>query len=286
MKNMSTFSRSLVVVILCWAVSPPLQAQVVVYPVVAVDQVFTSGTYRDASQEKISHYGVRISFIDHWNSAWTGGYRRTGIAYTGGFEYLQNQFLLSKGHSFVVGSNLLSLRSDLVYTSSNSALTDKSVTFYGGLWYHLVASNLILGVQAQGNLFKDVRTMGVSGSVSGGIGTGGWLTGRVNVDRFADDIGHGQTLLSTNVSYYHSLSHSVGMLLTGKYGRRSLYYEPDIFLLYNTFDAHRAGGGFTVFVAPWPWGSLFADISYDRFSPVAGGTYSATYYSIGGRLAF
>ncbi len=278
--------RILFVSVLLWAMSSAPVAQVVVYPIVTVDQTFTYGTYQKAPQENIVHYAARISYIDHWNSSWMGGYRRTGISYSSGFEYRQHQFLLSKGHTVVAGANLIALRGDFLYLSSNSPLTDGSFTMFAGLWYHLLAAELTLGIQAHANVYEDVSTFGASGVLTTALSKRGWITGRVNLDQFSVDVGHGRTLLSANLSYYHLITASAGALFSAKTGTRSLYYEPDIFLLYNTFDAHQLGGGLTIFVAPWPWLSLFADVSHDRFKPVGGETYNTTYFSAGGRLVF
>jgi len=286
MNKLKVNSGILFMFLLFRVTSPSSEAQVIVYPVVTTDQTITYGTYRDAFQENITHYAGKISYIDHWNSSWSGGYRRTGISYTNGFEYLQHQFVGSKGHSFVVGSNLLSVRGDILYISSNSALTDGNVTLYGGMWYYDIPTQLTIGLHAQGNVFQDLRTIGMSGLVSGRIGEGKWITGRVNVDRFSSDIGYGRALVSLNASYSHLLSPSTSFLLSGKFGKRSLYYEPDIFLLYNTRDAHSSGGGITLFFAPWRSVSLFADVSIDRFVPVGSQPYVATYFSIGGQFIF
>lgn len=286
MNTLNIISRAIIILVTFRVFLLPLEAQVIVYPVVTTYQTFTYGTYREANQESITHYAARISYVDRWNSSWSGGYRRTGISYKTGFDYLQHQFVGSKGHSFVVGSNLLSVRGDLLYISSNSTLTDRNVTFYGGMAYYDVPTYLTLGLQAQGNVFQDVNTLGISGFVSGRIGEGRWITGRVNVDRFSTDIGYGRVLVSGNASYLQMLSTSMSLLLSGKFGRRSLYYEPDIFLLYNTFDAHTSGGGITLFVAPWRSVSLFADVSIDRFVPVGSQSYMVTYFSIGGQFIF
>ncbi len=263
-----------------------LHSQVRTYPIFAVSQKATFGAYQSASQERIYHLSTEFTYVPGWNGSWSVLYRRTGLDYDDGFAYRQNQFTGSTTQVFPVGESFGFFRADLAYVSSNSTVTDKNFTAYGEVG---LSKNENRSGSSFGGFFshyQDVNSYGASALFWTGVSERSTLRMRINYNGFSGRIRNGENLLSGNISLYYVASPEVGVLFFAEGGRRSLFYESDIKLVYNTSDALSTAGGISIFYSPGSGISLLGDVTYERFEGLSGGTYHVMYLTFGGSVSF
>ncbi|MGH2569037.1 MAG: hypothetical protein ACRDGA_11925, partial [Bacteroidota bacterium] len=215
------------------------------------------------------------------SSSWSFLYRGTGLDYHDGFGYRQNQLGGSMVQLIALGNNFLSTRVDLTYINSNSSLTENNTTLYGEVGYGISGGWLGGTVGGYWSDFADERTVG--GSLLWWLKLGELTTAsvRVNADRFSGTYRDAESFYSAKAALSSLISNRVGFLVAGTAGRRSLFYEQDIKLVYNTLDVLTREVSTTMFLYPAVGTTMLIDVTFDRFEAFNGGTYRVVYLTTG-----
>ncbi len=258
-----------------------LNAQVIIYPIVAVHAKATTGSYRDADQKEISHMSTEVAYLPTWSSSWSFLYRRSGLEYSTGFQYEQNHFVVSTTHVLPFSESFLILRSDVAYVTSNSALTNQNVTLFGELDYSTQQGWNGLSLKGFYSHFEDVKSVGAGAGFWTGLGRYAVMSLGAQIVALSGTYRDGERLVFGSASLYVPVSQSVGLLTAGGAGRRSMFYEPAIKLVYNTLDANSLQASETVFLSLGKGVSLLADATYERFDAFGGGSYGVLYLTGG-----
>lgn len=261
-----------------------LQAQVKLYPLFTVSQKGTFGSYRSADQEKIFHLVTEGSYAPNWNSLWTFCYRRSGVDYADGFVYRQNHLTLSTTQWIAVDQGFWTFRSDIVYVSSNSGVTDANLALFAEVGAIGDESRYGGGVGWFFSAFADTRSYGISPAVWMRVGTVNIFTLKTTLLGYSGNFRDGQHLFSGQASLYLPVSSRAALLVSGEIGSRALFYDPDIKLVYNTLDLQSLGGGMTLFLSAGDAVGVLADVSLERYQDGSGKRYTVTYVTLGAKI--
>jgi len=270
--------------LLLFSLPLPLFSQVRTYPIYYVSQKGTYGTYHHAEQKKIFHLSTEVSILTTWNRSISFLYRRSGIDYANGFVYQQNQFTGSYSQVFSAGNDFLWTRLDLSYVNSNADLTNKNFTVYGESGYESSGARAGIGFGGFYSNYVDVRSYAASVFAWTKSGGRSFLSSKFNFNTFSGKIHHLKKFYSGTISLYLPSSDRAAFLLSGFIGKRSLFYDSDIRLLYNTADTHLAGGSTTIFFYPLRSVILLLDGTFERYEAFSGGKYNVLYFTLGGTL--
>lgn len=263
-----------------------VHSQVRIYPIFTAEQKITYGAYQDAEQSSIYHLATELTLLRGWDESWSLAYRKSGINYRSGFRYSQNQFVASTSHALPVGNNLLTIRADGIYITSNSDITQDNPSAYAQIGYSMdgFTKGFILGGFM--SWFPEVKSSGFSVLYWTMINPTGSVSIRLNRDLLSEDMGNGTSFFSGSIAWYQPILPLYAFLTQVKIGKRSLFYDQDIKLVYNTDHANTLGGSVALFIQPTESVMFLADISYDRFGSVGIDPYAVLYYTLGARVTF
>lgn len=276
--------RAFLLVLLLCILSLPLRSQVRTYPLYYISQKGTYGTYRDAEQKKIFHLSTDVSIVPTWNRTISFLYRRSQIDYSKGFVYKQNQVTGSYSQVFSAGDDFLWTRLDLTYVNSNADLTNKNFTLYAESGYKSSGGRAGLGFGGFYSNYVDVRSFAASIFVWTQFSGQSYLSSKFNFNTFSGNLHDQKKFYSGSLSFYLPSSDKVAFLFSGIIGKRSLFYDSDIKLLYNTSDIHLLGGSGTIFLYPTPSLIVFLDKTFASYEAFRGGKYRVFYFTLGGIL--
>jgi len=266
--------------------APGLRAQVRTYPIYEIRPIATVGFYSDATQQRLLHLSTEFSVAPDWRSTYALLYRRTTLDYKDGFGYRQNQISGSVTRLFSSGDQYFSFRADLSVATSNSAETDGSVTaFCEGGW---IATGGAWGMSGGGfyGSYPDGKTWGGTGGLWTVFLNRHVFSMRVNSQSFSGPYHDGKTFFSGSLHSDFRVNSKGGVLVSGRFGRRSLFYDPDIKLMYTTKDIFRGGAGVMVYGDLSEVVRLFVDATAESYNALEGGSYSVAYVTLGLRLRF
>jgi hypothetical protein len=254
------------------------------FPYFSLSQSATFGTYLGAAQKQIYHLATEFSLVPGWESSWTFLYRRSGIDYTSGFGYIQNQFTGSYSRIFSLGRGFFWTRVDLSYLDSNSTLTNKNLTIFAEAGFQNAGGGAGAGLGGFYSSYAAVNSFGASASAWIDLGDGRRLSSKLNINGFSGDYHDGKWFTSGKVALYFPSGGKFALLFSGFLGQRSLFYDSDIKLIYNLTDVQKAGAGVTAYFYALRSLTVFLDGTFERYEAYAGGTYSAFYLTLSASL--
>jgi len=248
--------------------------------------IATFGLYRNATRQRLLHLSTEFSYQPGWSSSYTLLYRRTAVDYHDGFKYRQNQFTGSFTRWVTKGNQAFSIRADISGLTSNSSDTRRNITGYGEAGWTTRGSTL--GITGGGfySSYPEEKTWGGSAGLwtvflkrhVAGI--------KVNSQHFSGSVYEGKTFFSGSLFADFRVGSKGGALVSGKLGQRSLFYDPDIKLVYAITDIFRGGAGLMVYRDLSDAVQLFVDATGELYDAVEGGRYSVVYVTSGLRLRF
>jgi len=271
-------------ILLLFVLSSSLFSQVKTYPYYYVSQRATYGIYREAAQKQIYHLATEFSLVPSWDSSFTFLYRQSGIDYTSGSSYKQSQFIGSYSRIFPARRSFIWSRFDVSFVDSNSILTNKNLTLYAETGFQDAAGRGGMGFSGFYSNYTDVNSFGASAFAWISFGNRSVLSSKFNINAFSGEYHNQKRFYSGRVSLYLPSSGKVAFLFSGFMGKRSLFYDSDIKLIYNLTDTHLASAAVTIYFYASRSLTIFLDGTLERYEAYAGGRYRVFYLTLYGSI--